>query len=221
MRIYPKKEAVLLNENLLERPDLCAHIGVISVLWNKIDAEIGEMFANLLGVNASVGITLYLAVDSDSAKSSMIRAIAKKASDVDRAKIETLIQDYRAKSKNRNKVVHGIWAIPTGYKDELLWTDPRDFVRQIADLHHSVLTRIPAEYPRDKVILYLAADFEEIEQQAEAFFHEVRSVSLLMLRRYGIPSINAARLRKPQRQKPAARPGLRKTIPSGKRKQPL
>lgn len=173
---------------ILERPDLAAHIGVIACQWTEIDMRIGTLLAHILGIDAPLGLLAYLAIDNDGAKMAMLRAIATdRLNTTEMERFNKLFQSIRERRRERNDVVHGSWGIADDHPDALAWQDPRDSVRQFANITASIkgaaIDENEAMAPFHNVRFYRLADFQQIEARVEELSRDIQDFSLEVLKR--------------------------------------
>lgn len=160
-------------ELVLDNPVLTSHIGAIACLWTEVEMSVDTMIITILGTDARVGLFAYHSEDDDVTKMVMLRAVA--ASHLLESELEhltSLLRDLRVRREERNKVVRGSWGIAHDFPDEFAWQDPRESVRQFADitaLVHGALANNPAndDHARHRVMLYSLADFQDIESSLE------------------------------------------------------
>jgi hypothetical protein len=111
----------------LKRPKLGAYVTVISNFWNEIEARIAIFLAALLGAEASTVLTIFLTIQSDSAKRAVIdKIVSMKLDKTQQATFSTAIDLIGRRYSERNRCVHGAWGVSIEYPDALLWTDVRE-----------------------------------------------------------------------------------------------
>ena len=94
----------------LKRPNLGAYVTVISNFWNEIEAQIAIFLAALLGAEASTVLTIFLAIQSDSAKRAVIdKIVLMKLDKTQQATFSTAMDLIGRRYTERNKCVHGAW----------------------------------------------------------------------------------------------------------------
>src|ERR1700730_11223503 len=102
----------LTAETIMQRPELAKHIALISALWNRIDAALATLLAALLGTEARVGMTMYLAIQADGAKRAALDAIvAMRMTTPEKIEFQAILQEVSKRSCERNDVIHGAWGI--------------------------------------------------------------------------------------------------------------
>lgn len=216
---FPKNRAVLLNPDLLVRPELSAHIAVISVIWNEIDCAMGEILSSILGIDAKIGISIYLSVENDGAKSAILKSVAaERCSEKHLTEFVALMKELREKRAGRNKIVHGVWAVPEEHPECLLWIGPKQLIQSSAEHWQFIYGEKTSEFPNEGLYLYSKKDFEDIATKGKDILRSLRVFAENMFRFYGMPSINYARqvsLRSPSKP---ARQVRRKTSQSDRKK---
>jgi hypothetical protein len=177
--------------SIIERPLLAARIGVVVALWNDIDASTGMAMANILGLETPLGIKMYLGIENPGARREMLRDMAaSRLTDSDQAAMGALLDEMGKRAVERSTVVDGVWGIAADFPDELIWQDPRDTIQYGGERSASVAKRRQVTYPRDKVLLYAAKDFDLIEGRARRLRDWVQKFGTQMYHRYGVHSVN-------------------------------
>jgi hypothetical protein len=115
---------------LAQRPRLAAQIGMITAMWAYIEYGVGLTLSHILGGEAMLGTTIYLALRSEGPQRTVIKAAAqaKLSSDLADA-VLCFLERMRDGSVERNRVIHGIWEAVESYPDSLVWTDPKALIR--------------------------------------------------------------------------------------------
>ena len=157
---------------ILERPDLAAHIGAISGLWNDIETRMNIFLASLLGDEAETVIAVFQSIQNDGARRAAADAICSlKLDPTEREAYQEAQRLVGARYADRNSIVHGAWGISDTYPDSLLWMDVRDSTTQAVLLmklqgptHTEERKRVQAKFQR-KILRYEKRDFEEIESR--------------------------------------------------------
>src|SRR5262245_32958359 len=101
--------------------------------WSNVESFMLRLFMQLLGGNESLAASVFLSLESQSAKTSAIKAASTSSLDDRPAELEVLnaiLAIAKANEKDRNKLAHWTWG-------DSQWTDgahyPRPFPRRPQD----------------------------------------------------------------------------------------
>jgi len=163
---------------LSERPELATQIAIISSLWNEIEARISAFLAALAGSESKTVIAVYLAIKNDGAKRATIDTITQqKLSATDFARFQEIMRTIGARYNDRNKVVHGAWAISPKYPNKLLWADVRETVSLMTDMigidHDEPQRQKKLIAHQKQLMVYGLSDFKRIEGRMRAAYDEL------------------------------------------------
>ena len=112
---------------LRQRPTLAAAIGAITAMWADIEHELGLIMASILGTDATLGIAIYLNLQSEWAQRKVLRTAAEsRLSAEDAAMIVRFSESLRDRGKERNNIVHGLWGVSNKHPQDLVWLSQRD-----------------------------------------------------------------------------------------------
>ncbi|MGA9868778.1 MAG: hypothetical protein WBQ75_20310 [Acetobacteraceae bacterium] len=176
--VRPLIAADFSPRSMLARPELAAHIGVISAIWNEIDKRIATLLAALIGAEARVVIGMYQSLTSAPAQRAALSAAASLRMTSDQTKmLEIHMKEIRKRGRERHAVVHGTWGVSDHHSDALIWADPKDRIvheiNRIDDAraikqngrstHYDILAGIREE--QTKWMVYKAEDFKDIEDR--------------------------------------------------------
>lgn len=161
---------------VLERPELAAHVTVISQYWNEIDSRIGAYLAALMGDESIVAVSVYLNIQNDGAKRAAIDTITSlKLSPEEYQKLQAILRKIGDRYGERNDAIHGAWGVSPEYPDALLWADTRHSARFIAAA--ATASKPPSddeiiEYQK-RLMVYRLQDFQNIEGRLRAVYEEL------------------------------------------------
>jgi len=155
-------------------------------MWTEMEARVGTFLAALIGTEAEMVISIFLAVKTDTAKRATIDTVAsQKMSREDRERFRTIMNEVAKRYAERNTVVHGSWGISPVYPDALLWCD----IRKIMMFHVEMMNIEPTKRtPRmvaeqKKMRVYLEADFLAIEERINTTYDELSAFSKPIMER--------------------------------------
>jgi len=108
---------------LTERPEHAAVLGQIVGISGRLENSLGWLLAFFSGGSASITIPMFNAVASTDAQRSMLLAAAHHAlSDLELSAFRELMEDFRPRYGERNRLVHNLWGHSDAHPDKaLLW----------------------------------------------------------------------------------------------------
>ena len=111
-------------EGLGAVPELTAHIGIIATMWSGLEDELTMLF--VMGIQADPAITASSIgeVFSVIVKLNMVKkALALRFPGEAVAPFDPLYRRVKKASRQRNRVVHGLWTVHEDHPDALLRVD--------------------------------------------------------------------------------------------------
>lgn len=170
---------------LTQRPELAAKIGTITATWAYIEYGLGLTLSQMLGEDAMLGITIYLALHSEGPQRTVIKAAAQSKLPSDLAgKVITFLDRLRDSSTERNRVIHGLWETAESYQDALIYMEPKDAIRWDAFASSRESRNAPGKVldsysPR--YLVFKKKDFDEILDRLRALLNELVEISHAIL----------------------------------------
>jgi hypothetical protein len=189
-RLLP--EGVVTNDNgpMQARPELAVYIARVVNASALLDRLTGQLVTYMLGADAHVGMKMYQALSGSGAKRDVLRAVGRdRLNDDLKQRLKRLIVSSEAASKQRNKVVHGIWAYSEKYPDDLIWSDPAStalqssafwsYYAQVKNDKDHVLKLLEYKGGRaEPHVLYGAAEFEAILDAALTVINDTQAFAV-------------------------------------------
>jgi hypothetical protein len=156
-----------------QRPDLATCIARVSTQWVQIETALGLLLAVTLDTNARSGVAMYLSlVSSQAQEAAMLAALEARTSTEIQAEFAGMLKDIRARSRERNKVVHALWGVTPEYPDALINCPPSNLVRDVAsamELYYLLMYQgEPSPEFVSNLRVYRRPDFEAIWRRLEA-----------------------------------------------------
>src|SRR3954447_17962608 len=164
------KHLVIRPAELAQRPELAARIAAIAAQWTMIESDLAELFVALLGADENAALSIYLEFFDRGVRRIVFDTLARSRMERDTLKaFRTLFDKINAKSKARNTIVHGFWAVSDDHADGLILLDANDYHREdFAFKHAKLSTRSEevvwseASWSRIGMMKYTHSDFSEI-----------------------------------------------------------
>lgn len=155
---------------IADHPDLGAKFAQVIAIASLIETRLSGLLAMMSGGNAEVTLAMFLAVNSTDAQRAMLRSAAEVAlKGPEQEALIELLDEYRARARERNKIAHGIWATSPDLPDTLLLvrsSDMATFNKAVAmQAHNGPKARFPTslqDHLWQNCMAYRAADFEDI-----------------------------------------------------------
>jgi len=99
------------SAKLAERPELVLRLTVVLNEWNKLEGTLGVLLGTLLRTRYSVAVATLASVVNFTARLDLIKAAANAARPDFGDEVGVLMDRLRARAGERNKVIHGCWAV--------------------------------------------------------------------------------------------------------------
>lgn len=113
---------------LLSRPELAAHIALVSTQWSVIEDRLAHIYAMAMGANVDACFVSLAKVINIRTRLDMIAAVLERAvSEKMAADFEKLKKLVTRRSAERARIVHSIWCVDDGYPEALIrWRGSSD-----------------------------------------------------------------------------------------------
>lgn len=181
----PKGKLRFGPDALLERPELSAYIGAVATMWTVVEEGWGILLAEMLAADAKVGVQLYLALTGATSQASVLRTIAnERLPEALQAEFGNLMKSERARAGERNRIVHGRWAIDPETPDALILGERDWLPKQIAEINHyykrTVNTFAADEFvgTNNTFLSYRKPDFEATLGRLRAYSRDITSLAI-------------------------------------------
>lgn len=193
----PLKQTPLLivgPEAISERQELAILIGRISTGWAMVEAALGDLLAEFSHADPPTAIAIYLGLTGQTSKNAALEAAANHIlSEEDAKTFKDLATEVSRTGRQRNKVVHAIWAYSPDLPDTLIHIDPADWIRE-----HSYGVSHPGPHEQSAVVVFGAgfeaprmawrrSDFEQIERRIAILTKSIFDFRYGVARRYRKP----------------------------------
>lgn len=120
------------------------------VSWTNVELFLLSLYIALLGGPKNLAATAYLAIETQSAKTAVIQAVARERLAEPHQKLLTAILSLaKTAQKGRDRLVHWTWGYSDEIKDGFLLVNPKDCVDGQAPTH-------------DKILVYKKRDFDDL-----------------------------------------------------------
>ena len=167
-------------DTLTQRPELAMHLGVIAGMWSVIEAQLGHVLATILHSDALVGMTIYSVIKAEGARLDAMDAIAsERLSPVDYATFIALQKAVRSVGKQRDVLMHNIWAVSEAHPKSLVLHDVRKWTAFAASSRAENQTTNPDGHKKiyDAMIAssmeYKEQDFLAIQRDVKALYFQL------------------------------------------------
>ena len=165
------------------RPDLAVYIAQVSAVWARIEVSLGFQLAVMLHTEARTGVSMYLALTGSAAQEHVLSAAAEIRLPKElKSEFARLLTTVRARAKERNKIVHGLWSIHPEKTNALINCSPDSLVRDTVGSFSTFLvlgTALPLseEFVRN-LMVYEAKDFTQVLDRLYSLHHELQDFGL-------------------------------------------
>jgi hypothetical protein len=139
---------------LYRHPELAVLAAQVIASWSTVEAFMMRAFIDLMGGEAEKAATAFLALETQSAKSAAINAVASAYLPDDQQRLlRAILAVAKTGQKTRDKIAHWVWGDSPQITDGLLLLDPRNNIG--ADLNY------------DDIYVYKEIDFRNAIQMNE------------------------------------------------------
>jgi len=144
-----------------DRPELALWIPKITTNWTVVEVLQGMVLAILVKAEMQSAVAMYLALTGAASRNAVLRAAGNHTLDDDDYKtLDTLIMDSGKVQKQRNGVVHCMWAVTDEHPDALIWSPPQEQIQHIA----RVLSKtVSALEDSPQYFVWKESDFQSVQ----------------------------------------------------------
>ena len=166
----PFKESLrCARDAIKERPQLLNHIGIIATMWTHVDHSLGLLLSRILDTEAVVGTAMYFSLIGEKACDAAMKAATEvKLSPNLNTKFIELMNATKLPRKDRNKIVHGLWAISDQRPDSLVLCDQKERANMYSYIYQGIVGKELEKAKNDhwsSLIEFEETDFIKIEEQ--------------------------------------------------------
>lgn len=152
---------------LYHRPEHAAALGRIVSVSGKLESSLGWLLALFSGGNAMITISMFHCVHSTDAQKAMLLAAAKhKLRGAELDAFNDLMEDFRPRYTERNKLVHNLWGHSNDHPDKALWWRSTDWAGAVARMADAKdIEALGKAYTEDislTAMAYTVKDLEEV-----------------------------------------------------------
>jgi len=178
---------------LESRPDLAIQIAHVAAAWGHLERQIELLVLVMLGTEARIGHAIYSALTGSGAQRATIDAIAKVTlSETEQEALTKIWSDFSARGKERNRVVHGIWAKCDEFPKHIILMDLEPWIAALARFEAKAsksdadLAAIEKARSTGKHLLYSLKDFEDVQDRMVKLASRVGVLALQIRQRIPI-----------------------------------
>lgn len=135
---------------LASRPHIAIAVAEAIAAWSHVESFMLRTYVNLAGGDDADAATIYLALETQSAKTAAVEALARKKLDPKlHQMLNIVLKVAKSAQKDRDKLAHWVWGTLSGHADEILMADPRDLIILNQDMRLN----------EDKIFVYRLDEF--------------------------------------------------------------
>lgn len=114
---------------LRRRPELAVLAASAIASWANVESFMLRVFVQLMGGTAETAATVFLALETQSAKTQAINAVASSLQSGQKEVLQALLAIARTNQRGRDRLAHWIWGDLSNLPGALLLLDPRIMLR--------------------------------------------------------------------------------------------
>jgi len=108
-------------KDLDKRPELALKIAQVGAAWSQLDLQRVHLLMALLRNGAPTGVRMYLSLSGSASQEAVLTAaFGNFLPDSTQKMFESLMRDIKARARERNRIVHGIWGVSDDYPEALI-----------------------------------------------------------------------------------------------------
>jgi hypothetical protein len=140
----------VMDLTMRRHPHLAILVSESIASWTNVESFMLQLFVELMGGHADKAATVFLALETQSAKTQAINAIIPSLPEEQSNVLRAILAIAKTNQKSRDKLAHWIWGYCTSLPTALLLLNPKVAVRDDLDL--------------SDVYVYFERDFVDIIQ---------------------------------------------------------
>lgn len=151
-RVLPTASVLIANggDRVLSRhPELAVQAMEAIGSWSNVESFLIGLYVELMGGPNELASTAYLSLETQSAKTQAIQAVARKSLSKENLRLlNAILAVAKTHQKSRDKLAHHVWGESPDIPDALLLADPKALVGN--------------DFVYDDIYVYRAKDFSSI-----------------------------------------------------------
>lgn len=133
---FNPKAGTLIYPLLTERAEVASFMAQILSMWTEMESEMAQVLGKMADTDAHTAMIIYTAVSNEGAQKAMLQGLARnKLKQADLEALESILSEIRDVGTDRNKIAHGVWGISDDYEDAVFYSNPRDFLLVLSEIH--------------------------------------------------------------------------------------
>lgn len=123
---FRQSQVLGADEAALEkRPELAKHVGIVTSRWSYLESRLADLLGYMLKADQHIGTLMYMPVKSEQARLAVLQSVAEdRLSPGMVEKFMKLKERISKTGRQRDRVVHGLWAVSDKKPNSLIWIDP-------------------------------------------------------------------------------------------------
>lgn len=170
-----------------ERQELASLVARAVAGWSEIEGQMGTLLVKMLGANARPALAMFSALTSAPAKIATVKAAAETVlQPASNEMFQAVLSVASRRAKQRHSLAHNVWGTAEAIPDALLLAESQDIAGywmqafQAGELFSRAGVAPAFDWPREKILVYRKADFEEIIAQMDELYDYFYQVSFLL-----------------------------------------
>ena len=111
---------------LQRHPELAMLVAEVIVSWGNVESFLLNLFIELMGGPKEKAATVFLSLESRSARAAAIRSVAELLPDDQKNLLFAILAIAKSNGKSRDKIAHHTWGNSPDIPDALLLFNPKD-----------------------------------------------------------------------------------------------
>jgi hypothetical protein len=170
---------------LTKRPQHAAALGRVVATAGKLEADLAFLLASMTHLNAKLATAMFLSINNMPSQRAMVLAAAREVMTPRALEyFEAFMDDWNSRYKERNKLVHGVWASSDSHPDKALLLRSDAITAKYAHMNSSTAGDASFDIWLD-ALAYTVKDIDDVDSRLKAY--QRRLARLIMNVAFDIP----------------------------------
>lgn len=147
-------------------PELALLVAEVIASWANVESFLLNLFIELMGGPKGKAATVFVSLDSRSARTAAIQAVARSLPEKHKKLLDAILAVTKSNAKSRDKIAHHIWGDSPNIPNALLLHNPKDSIDQLA---------------RTNIFVYRENDFKQIIKANERLAGFGQSLEFILI----------------------------------------
>ncbi|MGO9025847.1 MAG: hypothetical protein ACLQIQ_16355 [Beijerinckiaceae bacterium] len=174
---YSKANVTFGIRFLEDRPECALIVARCVATWSYIETQLAVLLASLLHIDFKPAAAIFLAIQNSRTQQQVLRAAAEVVlNEQDFELLEALMNTVASVEKERNDLVHGVYAGSMLIERGIAWASQKDYVGHTVTVWASNYQNMSSEALMSKTFIYEPEDLETVASKLEWLHDMISSI---------------------------------------------